>query len=462
MEIKLFGAAKTVTGSCYSVVTKKDKILVDCGMFQGDKKETKLNFEDFGFNPKEYKAVLLTHAHLDHCGRIPKLVKLGFKGAIYATSATKDLALVVMMDAAKIAYYDTKYENKRRAREGLPPREPIYSEQDVNNTMRLFKVVEYNKQVKVSDEISAIFHDAGHILGSASIQLEVNDGGKKKTIVFSGDVGQIDNPIVKDPELIKKADYLFIESTYGDRLHTPVKKRKEKLLQVIHDTYKKGGKLMIPSFAIERAQELLFDINGFVENGLMPKIKVYIDSPMAIKTTEVFKKHPECYDKEIKAILDGGDNPFSFPDLVYSKTVADSKSINALDKPAIVIAGSGMCTGGRIKHHIKNNIGDEKNTILFVGYQVKGTLGYWIKKGAQKVRLLGTEVAVRSKVEDIDSFSAHADYEQLLNWLRYFSPKPKKVFIVHGDEESITSFSEKVGKIGIKTYIPNMGEQISL
>lgn len=462
MKVQMFGAAKTVTGSCYSVVTNKDRILVDCGMFQGSKKDTKLNYEKFGFNPKEYKAVLLTHAHLDHCGRIPKLVKLGFKGIIYATSATKDLTRVVLMDAAKIAYYDTKYENKRRAREGLPPREPIYNEKDVNNAMKLFKIVDYGNIVKISESINAKFYDAGHILGSASIQLEVNDEGKKKIIVFSGDIGQIDNPIVKDPEIIKKADYLFIESTYGDRLHTPIKKRKEKLLQIIHDTYKKGGKLMIPSFAIERAQELLYDINEFVEHGLMPKMKVFIDSPMAIKTTEVFKKHPECYDKEIKAILDGGDNPFSFPGLVYSESVDDSKSIDRTDKPAIVIAGSGMCTGGRIKHHIRNNIDDEKNTILFVGYQVKGTLGYWIKKGVPRIRLLGTEVEVKSKVEEIDSFSAHADYAQLLNWLKYYSPEPKKVFIVHGDEESAVSFSEKVGKKGIKTYIPSMKETILL
>jgi metallo-beta-lactamase family protein len=462
MEVQLFGAAKIVTGSCYSIVFKNERILIDCGLFQGNKEITKLNYEDFGFNPKEYDSLLLTHAHLDHCGRIPKLVKQGFKGAIYCTSATKDLAYVVMMDSAKLAMHDTEHENKRRVQQGLPSREPMYGEYDVKETMKLFRVVEYGKWIKIGEMINAKFHDAGHILGSSSIQLEIDDDGKKKIIVFSGDIGQSDNPIVKDPEIVTKTDYLFIESTYGDRLHSPVKQRKQKLLEAIHDTYKRGGKLMIPSFAIERAQELLYDINEFVEHGLMPKMKVFIDSPMAIKTTEVFKNHPECYDKEIKAVLDSGDNPFSFPGLTYSQSVQQSKAIDNEKNPCIIIAGSGMCTGGRIKYHIKNNIGDEKNTILFVGYQVKGTLGYWIKKGEKKIRLLGTEVEVKARVDDIDSFSAHADYEGLLSWLKHYSPKPKKVFIVHGDEESADFFSQKVKKIGIKAYIPNMREKIIL
>ena len=462
MEIRLFGAAKTVTGSCYSLITKNDKILIDCGMFQGPKKITKLNYDDFGFNPKDYKALLLTHAHLDHCGRIPKLVKQGFKGKIYATSATKDLAFVVMMDSAHIAFHDTKHENRRRAREGLPPREPIYTEQDVKKAMGLFKLIEYDKSVKVNDNMTAKFYDAGHILGASFIQLEVKEGEKTKTIVFSGDLGHLDSPIVRNPEIIKKADYLFIESTYGDRLHSPVKERKNRLLEVIHDAYKRGGKLMIPSFAIERAQELLYDINEFVEKKLIASMNIYIDSPMAIKTTEVFKKHPECYDEELKALLDSGDNPFSFPGLVYSKTVEDSKRINQVKKPCIIIAGSGMCTGGRIKHHIKNNIDDPKNTLLFIGYQAEGTLGYWIKQGEHRIRLLGTEVIVNSKIESIDSFSGHADYKGLLNWLRHFSPKPKKVFVVHGNEESTISFSKKVEKMGMKTNIPSMMEKIVL
>jgi metallo-beta-lactamase family protein len=458
MEVKLFGAAKTVTGSCYSIQTKGTKVLVDCGMFQGPKRIQKMNYEEFGFNPKSYKALFLTHAHLDHCGRIPKLVKLGFKGQIYATAAARDLAFVVMMDSAKIAKHDTMYENKKRERQGLPPREPIYTEKDVKNAMMLFTVVKYDTPIKITNDVTAQFYEAGHILGASSVQLEIED----KTLIFSGDLGQSDTPIVRDPEVIKKADYVFIESTYGDRLHEPMGKRKNKFLEIIHKTYKKGGKLMIPSFAIERAQELLYDLNGFVEKKLMPKIPVFLDSPMAIKATEVFKKHPEEYNKEIKDLLDSGDNPFSFPGLSYSNTVDDSKKINTIKTPLIVIAGSGMCTAGRIKHHIKNYIEDPKNTILFVGYQVQGTLGYWIKKGEKRVRLLGTEVNVRANVETIDSFSAHADYKSLLTWLKNFNPKPQKVFICHGDEEAAISFSKKVQKLGLKTYIPNMQESLKL
>ena len=260
----------------------------------------------------------------------------------------------------------------------------------------------------------------------------------------------------------EKADYVVIESTYGVRLHPPIKDRKNTFLDVIRDTYGRGGKIMIPSFAIERAQEILYDINEFVEKEMMPPVKVYLDSPMAIKATEVFKKHPECYNCEIRQILENRDNPFSFPGLVYSESVADSKKINEVNEPCIIIAGSGMCTAGRIKHHIKHNIGNPKNTILFVGYQVEGTLGYWIKQGESKIRLLGTEVMVKAKVESIESYSGHADYQGLLDWLKYVSPKPKKAFIVHGDEKAAISFSEKVETMGIPTKIPSRCEKLLL
>ena len=462
MKIKLFGAAKTVTGSCYSLVTEKDKVLIDCGMFQGSKKETALNYENFGFNPKDYSALLLTHAHLDHCGRIPKLVKEGFKGSIYCTSATKDLAHIIMLDSAKINWYDVKLENKRRQRLGQLPREPIYNEKDVENTMNLFKIIEYDKVIQISENISAIFYDAGHILGSSFIQVKIIEKGKIITIVFSGDVGQENTPIIKNLEHIQEADYVFIESTYGDRIHPPIAGRKQELLSIIHKTYNNGGKLLIPAFAVERTQELLYDINELVEKNLIPKINIYVDTPMGIRVTEVFKRHPECYDKKILDLLKSGDNPFSFPGLKYTLTVKESIKINSLHEPCIIIAGSGMCTGGRIKHHIKHNIWNKRNTMLFVGYQARGTLGYYIKKGEKRVRLLGTEVAVKAKIESIDSFSAHADYNGLLNWLKHFSPKPKKVFVVHGEEEAMIPFSKRIEKLGIKTKIPEMEEEITL
>ncbi|MBU1205098.1 MAG: MBL fold metallo-hydrolase [Nanoarchaeota archaeon] len=462
MQIKLFGAAKTVTGSCYSLVTGKDRILIDCGMFQGSKKEAALNYDKFGFNPWDYSALLLTHAHLDHCGRIPKLVKAGFKGRIFCTSATKDLAHIIMLDSAKINKYDVELENKRRQRLGQPPREPMYTEKDVENAMNLFKVIEYNKLIKVSENINATFYDAGHILGSSFIQVGVIEKGKTTTIVFSGDIGQENAPIIKNLEHIQKADYVFIESTYGDRIHPPIAERKQELLNIIHNTYNNNGKVLIPAFAVERTQELLYDINELVEKNLIPKINVYVDTPMGIRVTEVFKRHPECYDKKILELLKSGDNPFSFPGLKYTHTVKESIKLNKLHESCIIIAGSGMCTGGRIKHHIKHHIWNKRNTMLFVGYQAKGTLGYYIKRGEKRIRLLGTQVAVKAKIESIESFSAHADYKGLLNWLKHFSPKPKKIFIMHGEEQAMIPFSKRIEELGLKTRIPDIEEEITL
>ena len=462
MEVQIFGAARMVTGSCFGVHAGKQKILVDCGMFQGSKEIERMNYEDFGFKPKDYSFLLLTHAHLDHCGRIPKLVKEGFRGKIYCTDATRDLAYVVLTDAAKVAYNDNINENRRLAEEGLPQRQPIYTEADVDAAMKLFEVVEYETNVNVSDIFTAKFYDAGHILGACSIRLEVNDNGNKKVIAFSGDLGQESPLLVKDKVPIPDADYVFIECTYGDRLHPPIAERKQKLLEVITDTYHRGGMLMIPSFAIERTQELIYEINNFVEKALMPKMSVFIDSPMAINATEVFKKHAELYNDELIKLWESGDNPFTFPGLVYTPTVDDSKAINEERRPCIIIAGSGMCTAGRIKHHIKNRIGDSKSTLLFVGYQAEGTLGYWIKNGEKRIRLLGGMVDVNAKIEDIEGYSGHGDYNDLLNWLKHFSPKPKKVFLVHGEGGSLTSMAQKINEMSIENYAPKMSEKIVL
>jgi metallo-beta-lactamase family protein len=462
LEIKLFGAAKGVTGSCYSIVTENEKILVDCGMFQGSKDINRMNFEDFGFEPSSYDALILTHAHLDHCGRIPKLVKYGFRGKIYCIDATKQLAAIVLLDAAKIAAKDTEHENKRRAKEGMPPRKPLFNENDVKAAMKLFKVISYDEDVSITKNITARYYDAGHILGASSVQLQINDGGKIKIIAFSGDLGQEDSIIVKNTENIKKADYVFIESTYGARLHEHGGDRKKDLLKIINESYKRGGKLMIPSFAVERAQDILFCIAEFKEKNLIPDIPVYLDSPMASKATEVFKEHTEYYNDQVLAIMKEGANPFSFSKLIVTDSVEESKAINSVKGPCIIIAGNGMCSAGRIKHHIRNNIEDPKNTLLFVGYQAEGTLGYWIKKGQKIVKLLGVQVRVNSKIESIDGFSGHADYLGLLKWIKAFSPKPKKVFITHGEESQAKEFSKKVEAEGIKTYIPGLAEPIEL
>jgi len=461
MEVKLFGAAKEVTGSCFSVVLGKEKILIDCGMFQGGKSTVRKNYEDFGFNPAEYKAIILTHAHLDHCGRIPKLVKQGFKGKIYSTDATKDLAFVILEDAAKISAEDTYHENKRRAMQGLPPRDPIYTDDDVHRTMKLFSIVKYDEDVKITESITARFYDAGHILGAASILLKVKD--KEATLLaFSGDLGQKDAVLVKNTEPITKANNVFIESTYGDRLHPPVKQREKEFIRIINENYKRGGKLMIPSFAVERAQEILYYIGTFMQQGIIPKMKVFLDSPMAMRATAVFSKYTQYYNEDIQQAMKKRKKIFNFPELICTKKVEQSKAINFIKEPCIVIAGNGMCSAGRIKHHIRNSIEDPKNTLLFIGYQAEGTLGYWIKKGEKRIRLLGVEVDVNSKIENIEGFSAHTDCDGLLKWLESYKPKPKKVFINHGEEKECIAFSEKAKAGGFKTYIPSALEKLEI
>lgn len=461
MEIKVLGAAKEVTGSNYSLSIGEEQIFIDCGMFQGSKDLNRLNYEKFEFNPRKYQALLLTHAHLDHCGRIPLLVKSGFRGKIYSTDATKALAFIIMADSANIAAEEAKTENERREKENLPPRKPIYNLTDVNDAMRLFVTVKYGEEVKVTRNIYAKYYDAGHILGSSSIQVTVNESGKKRIVVFSGDLGQANSILVKNTEPIRKADFVFMESTYGDRLHDPIDKRKKELIRVISETYKRGGKIMIPSFAVERTQELLYYIGEFMEQGVIPKMPVFLDSPMAIRATEVFKKFMNYFNEDVQERLKSVNNVFGFPELTITKTRSESKEINGVSQPCIIIAGNGMCSAGRIKHHIANNIEDDKNTLLFVGFQVDGTLGEIIKNGEKNIHLLGKEVKVRAKIESIEGFSAHADKVELLKWLNNFSSKPK-VFIIHGDLEQQEALAKNLSKEKFSCYIPSLNETIKL
>jgi len=463
MEITLFGAAKEVTGSCYSLVTKNgEKILIDCGMFQGSQYIEDKNYEDLEFDPSEYHAVILTHAHLDHCGRIPKLVRAGFKGPIYSTDATKDLAFIIMMDSAKIAKNDLPGENRRRSDAHRSPRKLIYSEGDVNNAINLFKTVKYGEDIKITENITAKFYDAGHILGAASIKLTVREENKAKTLAFSSDIGQKNSLIVKNTEPITDADYVFIESTYGDGIHPPRAEGEKQFLKIIKANQVRGGRLMIPSFAIERTQSLLYIISQFQQKDLIPPVNVFLDSPMAIRVTEVFLKYPEYYNEELRNSLKKRKDPFNFPGLVNTPTMRDSKKINNFSGPHIVIAGNGMCSGGRIEYYIKNYIDDKNNTLMFTGFQAEGTLGRAIKSGEKKVRVLGSEVEVKAKIEVPEGFSAHADRLGLMAWLKNFSPKPKKVFIVHGEEIQMKAFEKRVNAEGMKTRIPSFGEKIEL
>ena len=459
MKITFCGAAKIVPGSCYLIEAGNTKFLVDCGMLQWPRELSKLNYEPFKFNPAELDFMLLTHAHIDHCGLIPKLFINGFQGKIYATSATKDLVNILLQDSAKIQAENAEQDNRRRQRTGEKPRMPLYSPLDAEKSMELFSDIEYRQMTKINDTISVRYQDAGHIIGSASIEVFVTEWDKTTKVVFSGDIWQRDVPIVKDPTLIAEADYVFMESTYGDRLHEDVANKEELLLKYVTDTYKRGGRLLIPSFAVERTQELLYFFNKMIISGKFPHEKIFLDSPLGLKATELFKKHKECFDTQA---LEEYTNPFNPEYLECMETAMDSQRINKYNEPCIVIAGNGMCSAGRILHHLKHGLWDHKNTLLFVWYQAEGTAGRQILEGAERVHILGMDVIVKAEIGQIHSFSGHADAKQLIKWAQGFTTKPKKVFIVHGEGAAQTTLQTNLAAIGLDSYIPSMGETIEL
>ncbi|MBT3303959.1 MBL fold metallo-hydrolase [Candidatus Woesearchaeota archaeon] len=447
MKLKFFGAAGIVTGSCHMLKFNNKKILVDCGMFQGRKQTSMLNYEPFKFDPKEIDAVFLTHAHIDHSGLIPKLYKHGYRNKIYCTAATKDLCRIMLEDSAGIQEFENKWDNKRLKKQGKPLRQPLYSVADAKKCMKLFKGIQYNELIKVFDDLEVVFRDAGHIMGSAIVEAFVLED-KPKKIIFSGDLGQWNAPIIDDPTCLKTADFVVCESTYGGRTHEPMKKRDQILIDLIKTTYKNGGKLLIPSFAIERTQELIYTLNRIAEKNLIPKIPIFVDSPLAIKATKIFQQHTENYDDEAVNLLAEGDNPFEFPNLTYTLKTEESKALNEMAEPAVIIASSGMCTGGRIKHHLKNHMGKPNTTIFFIGFQAQGTLGRRIRDGTKFVKIYGKSYKINAKIVDVEGFSSHADQPQLMKWLNCFQTKPK-LFIVHGepDEQAALKKAYKSGHI---------------
>lgn len=459
MKITLCGAGKIVAGSCYLLEVGKIKFLVDCGMFQWPRDIAQMNYLPFAFKPDEIDFVLLTHAHIDHSGLLPKLRLNGFRGNIYTTSATTDFVNILLQDSAKIQAENVEQENRRRQRTGKPPRKPLFSPLDAERTMELFSLVKYREMHQINEIISVRYQDAGHILGSASIEIFVTEWNKKTKIVFSGDIGQWNTPIVEDPTLIEEADYVFMESTYGDRLHEDVWNKEALLLQYVTDTYKKWGRLLIPSFAVERTQELLYFFNKMIIAGKFPQQRIFLDSPLAIKATELFKKHKEYYDEEATKEY---TSPFTPQYLECLSSAQDSQRINKYDKPCIVIAGNGMCTAGRILHHLKHGLWDKRNTLLFVGYQAEGTLGRTILEWEKRVRILDLDVVIKADIGRITSFSGHADANQLIKWAQGFTKKPRKIFITHGEWSAQTTLQGNLAKIWLDSYIPSIGEPIEL
>ncbi|GAE86902.1 metallo-beta-lactamase family protein [Acetivibrio straminisolvens JCM 21531] len=416
MKITFLGAAKTVTGSCFFVETASSKFLVDCGMFQGYSKNNALNEEDFPFNVEELDYIFLTHAHIDHSGRIPRLYIKGFEGEVIATKPTVELCAIMLPDSGHIQEFENEWTNRKRIRAGKPPVEPLYTYQDAVDCLKLFRKVSYDEVVKINDEIRVRFKDAGHILGSAIIEMWITERGEETKIVFSGDLGNRDMPILKDPSIIESADYLVIESTYGNRLHKERVNKAEHFLDLINATIEQGGNVIIPSFAVGRTQELIYELNKKKEVcdeklKMLFATPVYIDSPMAISATEVFRNNLDCYDEEAREYIENGDNPLDFPGLQFTRTADESKALNERKESSIIISASGMCEAGRIKHHLKHNLWRKDSTIIFVGYQAEGTLGRRLLDGAKKVRLFGEEISVEARIEMIEGFSGHADKE---------------------------------------------------
>lgn len=464
MKISFLGAARTVTGSCFYIETDRYRFIVDCGLFQGSKEEEALNDEPFPFNPGELDFMLLTHAHIDHSGRIPKLYVDGFKGTIYATKATTELAAIMLPDSGHIQEFENEWVNRKRERAGLPPVKPIYTQEDAVNCIKLFQSVRYFEEIQINDQIRVRFNDAGHILGSSIIELWVNEDGKEVKLVFTGDVGNNDMPILRDPTIIESADYLVIESTYGNRTHMNVENKVERFVEIITSTMEKGGNIIIPSFAVGRTQEILYEIfkhreeYGDILNQLL-EIPVFVDSPLAISATMVFRNNLDCYDEEARSYIANGSNPLDFPGLHFTQTADESKALNVSDGSKIIISASGMCDAGRIKHHLKHNLWRKDSSVVFVGYQAGGTLGRRLVDGAKKVRIFGEEITVNARVEMIEGFSGHADRDGLLRWISKFSSKPRKIFLIHGEDEAIDSFAGLIGEnLNIDTCIPNYGD----
>ena len=466
MDIQFFGATKMVTGSNYMIRTQNYNVLIDCGMFQGSNEKERMNFTPFPYEPSEVDIMILTHAHIDHSGRIPKLVRDGFRGKIVCTKATYDLCEIMLKDSAKIQESDAQWENKKRKRAGLDDVEPLYTMEDAEYSLKYFDPIFYNQRVDLNDDITIRFKDAGHILGSSILELWVNEGKETTKIVFSGDLGMPGRPIIRDTEFIDEADYLVMESTYGDRVHESFEDSTKKLIDIINKTALRGGTVLIPSFAVGRTQELIYELNNYYEYNKIEeymKIPVYIDSPLAVNATEVFQKNASSFNDETRDLILKGDNPFTFSNLRYIKSQEESMALNKSDYPKVIISSSGMATAGRIRHHLKHNLWNPLNSLVFVGYQAEGTLGRILLDGVKKVKLLGEEINVALEIYDLEGFSGHADQVALLNWVEHFKIKPKKIFIVHGEEESSTTLSSIIEqKFKINTIIPNMQDSFKI
>jgi len=462
MQITCFGAARCVTGSCF-LLDNGRQYLVDCGLFQGGKEMERRNREPWGFHPGDVSAIFLTHAHIDHCGRLPKLVQDGFRGKIYTTLPTAELTKILLLDSAHIQEVEAELRTRKNRRRGNPDITPLYTIADAEECFPLFEVVPRDELINVDSQLRVCFRNAGHILGSSILEVWSGPPSAGHKIVFSGDLGHKDQLIVQDPQSIFAADALFVESTYGNRNHKSLEESRAELLEAIRYSYQHREKVIIPAFAVERTQELLYVIGEFFRNGLIPPMPVYLDSPLAIAATEIFRRMRDYYDEAAAAMVNRGQDPFAFPQLVLTRTADESVKINQTPGPAIVIAGNGMCTAGRIKHHLKHNLWRQGVSLVIVGFQAVGTLGRRLVEGDRTVKIYGEKIAVRAKVFTIGGFSAHADQSLLLEWLGHFENPGMPVYVIHGEPNASESFASLVtARFGFPTHVPAIGEVISL
>jgi metallo-beta-lactamase family protein len=462
MKISFHGADRGVTGSCHLVECAGLRILIDCGLYQGGRELVEENADDFGFDPASIDFLLLTHAHLDHCGRTPLLSKRGFRGEIITTAASRELARLVMLDSAHLQEEEARYQARRKARHGhRQTAPPLYTVLDaLNSTEHFGRTAKYNQPLELAAGLHATFLDAGHILGSASIYLELEEGGQHRSVLFSGDLGNTGRPLLRDPVTPRHADVVVMETTYGDRSHKPLRASVDEFYESLSDAFRRGGNVIIPTFALERAQELLYYLREGVQQERVPgSMQVFLDSPMAISATEIFERHPECYEPDIAELFREGKDPFHLSGLHFTRETSESMALNRIGGGAVILAGSGMCTGGRVRHHLKHNLWREESSIIFVGFAAQGTLARRIIDGAPQVRIFGEVIRVRAKIHTINGFSAHADQAELLAWHSQLS-NPARTFLVHGEEHVMARFADQLQQTQVE--MPELGQSYTL
>lgn len=462
MKITFYGAARTTTGSMHLIETEHQRILLDFGLYQGKRAEALARNANPPFDPASITHVILSHAHIDHAGNLPTLVKRGYGGDIHCTTATRDLATLMLRDSARIQEQDAAYLNQKTSRRGLPPIEPLYTSHDVESALPHFVGHAYDRWFDLDSSGRAILHDAGHILGSAIVVLELEEQGRVYRIGFSGDLGRANAPLLRDPTFVTDLDYLIVESTYSDREHPPFEQAAEELALIVRETLARGGKVIIPAFAVGRTQEMLYFLHRHINAGKIPRVPIFVDSPLAIDATDVFRLHLECFDEATHELLLAHQDPFGFGELEYTRTVEASRALNELKTSAIIISASGMCEAGRVLHHLKHNIEDARNTILFVGYQAENTLGRRLVDGIKRVKVFGDEFTVRAQVVMLEGFSAHADRRELLEWVKAARARLRGVFVVHGDQARTQAFVDALRTLGLDALAPMPGQTIEV